>query len=36
VNQKIKAVTTAPNYNILNGVNQTVPGYDAWEIEDPA
>lgn len=35
VNAKIKAVTTAPNYNMQNGVNQSVPSYDAWEIEDP-
>jgi hypothetical protein len=34
-NSEIKAVPTAPNYNMLDGVNQTVPGYDAWEIEDP-
>ncbi len=32
----IKAVTTAPNYQMSNGVNQTVPSYDVWEIEDPA
>jgi hypothetical protein len=31
----ILAVTTAPNYNMQNGVNQSVPAYDAWEIEDP-
>lgn len=34
-NQVIKAVTTAPNYNLQNGVNQAVPGYDVWEIQDP-
>lgn len=32
---KIKAVTTAPSYNMATGVNQTVPSYDAWEINDP-
>jgi hypothetical protein len=31
----IKQVTTAPNYNMANGVNQTVPSYDVWEIQDP-
>lgn len=35
VNAVIKAVTTAPNYNMTTGANQTVPGYDAWEIDDP-
>lgn len=35
VNSVIKAVTTAPNYNMVNGTNQTVPQYDVWEIEDP-
>jgi len=35
VNSKIKAVTTAPSYNMQNGVNQSVPSYDVWEIEDP-
>jgi hypothetical protein len=35
VNAAIKAVTTAPNYNMATGVNQSVPGYDAWEIKDP-
>ena len=35
VNSAIKAVTTAPNYNMANGTNQTVPQYDVWEIEDP-
>jgi hypothetical protein len=34
-NQAIKAVTTAPNYNMQNGVNQSVPGYDVLEIQDP-
>lgn len=34
-NSKIKAVTTAPNYNMQNGVNQSVPGYDVLEIQDP-
>lgn len=31
----IKAVTTAPNYNMQIGVNQSVPEYDVWEIQDP-
>lgn len=31
----IKAVTTAPNYNMQNGVNQSVPGYDVCEFQDP-
>jgi hypothetical protein len=35
VNSVIKAVTTAPNYNMQTGVNQSVPGYDVWEIKDP-
>jgi hypothetical protein len=35
VNSKVKAVTTAPNYNMQSGVNQSVPGYDILEIEDP-
>ncbi len=35
VNSRIKAVTTAPNYTMQNAVNQTVPAYDVWEIEDP-
>jgi hypothetical protein len=35
VNSRIKAVTTAPSYNMQVGANQTVPGYDVWEIEDP-
>ena len=35
VNSAIKAVTTAPNYNMANGTKQTVPQYDVWEIEDP-
>jgi hypothetical protein len=35
VNQKIKSVTTAPNYNMQNGVNQAVPGYDVVEMKDP-
>lgn len=35
VNSAIKAVTTAPNYNIAVGTNQAVPSYDVWEIEDP-
>jgi len=35
VNSKIKAVTTAPSYNMQTGVNQSVPSYDVWEIEDP-
>jgi hypothetical protein len=34
-NSRIKAVTTAPNYAMTNGGNQSVPGYDVWEIEDP-
>ena len=34
-NEVIKAVTTAPNYNMQEGVNQSVPGYDVWEIQDP-
>jgi hypothetical protein len=34
-NQIIKNITIAPNYNMQNGVNQSVPGYDVWEIEDP-
>jgi hypothetical protein len=35
VAEEIKAVTTAPNYNMANGVNQSVPSYDVWEINDP-
>ena len=35
INSAIKQVTTAPNYNMQNGVNQAVPGYDVWEIEAP-
>lgn len=35
VNGVIKSVTTAPNYNMTTGAFQTVPGYDAWEIDDP-
>lgn len=35
VNAVIKSVTTAPSYNMTTGANQTVPGYDAWEIDDP-
>jgi hypothetical protein len=35
VNEALKAVTTAPSYNMQDGVNQSVPGYDVWEIEDP-
>ena len=35
VNSKIKQVTTAPNYNMQIGVNQTVPSFDVWEVEDP-
>jgi hypothetical protein len=34
-NTRLKAVTTAPNYAMQNAQNQTVPGYDVWEIEDP-
>ena len=34
-NSVIKQVTTAPNYNMQVGVNQAVPPYDVWEIEDP-
>ncbi len=34
-NSLIKEITTAPNYSMVNGVNQTVPGFDVWEIEDP-
>jgi hypothetical protein len=33
--EEIKAVTTAPNYNIITDIAQSVPGYDVWEIEDP-
>jgi hypothetical protein len=32
---RIKAVTTAPNYTMTNGANQSVPGYDVCEIADP-
>jgi hypothetical protein len=35
VNSRIKNVTTAPNYNMQNGVNQAVPGYDVLEIREP-
>jgi hypothetical protein len=35
VNSKIKAVTMSPNYNMQAEVNQSVPGYDVCEIEDP-
>ena len=35
VNKRIKAITTAPNYAMQNGVNQSVPSYNVWEIEDP-
>ncbi len=34
-NSLIKQVTTAPSYSMVNGVNQTVPAFDVWEIEDP-
>jgi hypothetical protein len=36
VSARIKAITTAPNYNMQNGVNQTVPSYDVTEVKDPA
>jgi hypothetical protein len=36
VNARIKAITTAPNYNMQTGVNQTVPSYDVTEVKDPA
>ena len=35
VNSKVKQITSAPNYNMQVGVNQTVPSFDIWEIEDP-
>jgi len=35
VNSRIKAVTSAPNYAMVNGVNQSVPAYNVWEIEAP-
>ncbi len=35
VNQTILAITTAPNYNMQTAVNQSVPSYDIWEIQDP-
>ena len=35
VNSRIKAITTAPNYAMYNGVNQSVPSYNVWEIEAP-
>jgi hypothetical protein len=35
VNSRIKSVTTAPNYNMQVGVNQTVSGYDVVEVKDP-
>jgi hypothetical protein len=35
-NSKVKGCTLAPNYNMQNGVNQSVPGYDVWEIRDPS
>jgi hypothetical protein len=35
VTEAIKAVTTAPSYNMANAVNQSVPAYDIWEIENP-
>lgn len=35
VNSRIKMITTAPNYNVQNGVNQSVPEFDACEIKDP-
>jgi hypothetical protein len=34
-NERIKAVTTAPNYTMSIGANQSVPAYDVWEIADP-
>jgi hypothetical protein len=34
-NQAIKQITTAPSYNMQTGVNQTVPSFDIWEIQDP-
>lgn len=34
-NTIIKQITTAPNYNMTNGGNQTVPSFDILEIEDP-
>jgi hypothetical protein len=35
IHAAVKAVTTAPNYNMQVGVNQSVASYDVWEIEDP-
>lgn len=35
VEEDILQFTSAPSYNMVTGVNQTVPGYDVWEIEDP-
>jgi hypothetical protein len=35
VAEVIKQFTTAPSYNMANAVNQSVPGYDVWEIKDP-
>jgi hypothetical protein len=35
VNSKVKTIDTAPNYTMAVGVNQTVPSFDVWEIEDP-
>ena len=35
VNAVVKMVDTAPSYNMAPAVNQTVPSFDVWEIEDP-
>jgi hypothetical protein len=35
VNSRIKSVTTAPNYNMTVGNNQTVAAYDVVEVKDP-
>jgi hypothetical protein len=36
VNEKIKSVTTAPNYTMATGANQSVPGFDICEVGSPA
>jgi hypothetical protein len=35
VGEVLYNITTAPDYNMQNGVNQSVPEYDVWEIADP-
>lgn len=35
VNERIKHVTTAPDYSMVDEANQSVPGFDVWQIADP-